>query len=100
MTSPQGVIDASGEIGNFAWNEGLRRKRGTGFKNSSRDRIYHGWGWTTLSNALLSRPSGPYAWLRPDGRFVLADTDGGGCPVLLDAVWRPASETGAGAEPG
>ena len=92
VTSPQGVIDASGEIGDFAWNEGLRRKRGTGFTRSSLDRIYHGWGWATLSNALLSRPSGPYAWLRPDGRFVLADTDGGGCPVLLDAVWRPASE--------
>ena len=32
VTSPQGVIDASGEIGNFAWNEGLRRKRGTGIQ--------------------------------------------------------------------
>ena len=99
VTSPQGVIDASGEIGNFNWNGALRRKRGTGFTNKSRDRIYHGWGWATLSNALLRGPSGPYAWLRPDGRFVLADTDGQGCPVLLDAVWRPESETGSGAEP-
>ena len=93
ITSADGIVDGTGQMGGFAWNPALRRVRDGTLKSAVQDRICHAWGFSSRTAPFWKGPSGPFAWVRPDGRFVLADLDGWGCPVLLDAVWRPEIET-------
>ena len=88
ITSGGGVVDGTGRLGGFAWHQSLRRLRDGTLTCAAQDRICCEWGPTSASLPFWRGPSGPFAWLTPDNRFVLADLDGWGCPVLLDAVWR------------
>ena len=93
ITSSDGIVDGTGRIGGFAWNQVLRRVRDGTLKSAAQDRICDAWGFSARTVPFWKGPSGPFAWVRTDGRFVLADLDGWGCPVLLDAVWRAENET-------
>ena len=99
VTAGGGILDGTGTMGGFAWNDALRRKDGT-LKATVQDRICAAWGLTSNGPAFWNGPSGPFAWTRPDGRFVLANTDGWGCPVLLDAVWHSNEEASDHTEEG
>ena len=88
ITSGGGVVDGTGRLGGFAWHQSLRRLRDGTLTCAAQDRICCAWGLTSASLPFWRGPSGPFAWLTPDNRFVLADLAGWGCPVLLDAVWR------------
>ena len=99
ITSGDGILDGTGVDGtgrmrDFAWDQALRRVRDGSLRSAAQDRICDAWGFS-LRTALpfWTGASGPFAWVRPDSRFVLADPDGSGCPVLLTAVWRPEKET-------
>ena len=97
ITSGDGIVDGTGRMGDFAWNQALRRVRDGTLRGVAQDRICKAWGFSWPAMVPFWRgPSGPFAWLRPDSRFVLADDDGWGCPVLLNAVWRPENETAQG----
>ena len=89
ITSGGGIVDGTGRMGGFAWNEALRRVRDGGLTKAAQRRICDVWGFSLRIAPFSIGRSGPHAWVRPDSRFVLADLDGWGCPVLLDAVWRP-----------
>ncbi len=93
ITSGGGIVDGTGRMGDFAWNQAVRRVRDGTLKSAAQDRICDAWGFSPWTVPFWSGPSGPFAWVRPDSRFVLADLDGRGCRVLLDAVWRPENET-------
>ena len=93
ITSGGGIVDGTGRMGGFAWNQALRRMRDGTLRSAAQDRICDAWGFSSRTAPFWRGPSGPFAWVRPDNRFVLADLDGWGCPVLLDAVWRPENET-------
>ena len=93
VTSGGGIMDGTGRMGGFASNQALRRVRDGTLKSAAQDRICDAWGFSSQTVPFWKGPSGPYAWLRPDNRFVLADLDGWVCPMLLDAVWQPESET-------
>ena len=93
ITSGDGIVDGTGRMGDFAWNQAVRRVRDGTLRSAAQDRICNAWGFSSQTVPFWSGPSGPFAWVRPDSRFVLADLDGWGCPVLLDAVWRPENET-------
>ena len=99
ITSGDGIVDGTGRMGGFAWNQALRRVRDETLKAPAQDRICDARGFSSQTVPFWSGPSGPFAWVRPDNRFVLADLDGWGCPVLLDAVWRPENETPRRKEP-
>ena len=88
-----GILDGTPRMGGFAWNSALRRKHDNALKSPVLDCIWATWGVTSNGRAFWKGPSGPFAWTRPDGRFVLADMDGWGCPVLLDAIWRNEENT-------
>lgn len=98
ITSGDGIVDGTGRMGDFAWRQAVRRVRDGTLKSAAQDRICNAWGFSSQNVPFWSGPSGPFAWIRPDSRFVLADLDGWGCPVLLEAVWRPDNGT-AGEEP-
>ena len=93
ITSGDGIVDGTGRMGDLAWNQALRRVRDGTLRSAAQDRICNAWGFSLRTVPFWRGPSGPFAWVRPDSRFVLADLDGWGCPVLLDAVWRPEDET-------
>ena len=93
ITSMDGIVDGTGRMGGFAWKQPLRRVRDGNLKIAAQHRICAAWGFSLRNKPFWTGPSGPYAWVRRDSRFVLADLDGWGCPVLMDAVWRPESET-------
>ena len=87
-------MDGTGRMGGFAWNQALKKRVRDGtLRSAAQDRISAAWGFSSRTVPFWKGPSGPFAWVRPDSRFVLADLDGWGCPVLLDAVWRPENET-------
>ena len=92
ITSGGGIVDGTGRMGDLAWNPAVRRVRDGTLRSAAQDRICNAWGFSSRTLPFWSGPSGPFAWVRPDSRFVLADLDGWGCPVLLDAVWRPEKE--------
>ena len=92
VTSGDGIVDGTGRMGDFAWNQALRRVRNGTLKIAAQKRICNVWGFSSRTVPFWQGSSGPFAWVRPDRRFVLADCDGWGCPVLLDAVWRPEDE--------
>ena len=96
ITSGGGIVDGTGRMGDFAWNKAVRRVRDGTLKSAAQDRICDAWGFSRRTLPFWSGPSGPFAWVRPDSRFVLAELDGRGCPVLLDAVWRLENETSQG----
>ena len=87
-----GILDGTGMMGEFPWNSALRRKHDNALRAPAQDRIWATWGVTSNGGPFWKGASGPFAWTRPDGRFVLADTDGWGCPVLLDAIWREEAD--------
>ena len=93
ITSGGGIVDGTGRMGDLAWNQALRRVRDGTLRIPVQRRISDAWGFSLRTLPFWKGPSGPYAWLTPDNRFVLADLDGWGCPVLLDAVWRPENNT-------
>ena len=99
ITSGGGIVGGTGRMGGFAWNQALRRVRDGTLRCAAQDRICDAWGFSSRTVPFWRGPSGPFAWVRPDSRFVLADLDGWGCPVLLDAVWRPENETPRRKEP-
>ena len=92
ITSGHGIVHGTGRMGDFAWNQAVRRRDGT-LRIAAQGRISNAWGFSMGNVSFWSGSSGPFAWVRQDSRFVLADLDGWGCPVLLDAVWRPEDET-------
>ena len=94
VTAGGGIFDGTGRMGGFGWKDSLRRSDGT-LRTAVQYRICTAWGLTSNGGAFWKGPSGPTTWTRPDGRFVFADNDGWGCPVLLDAVWR-SDENGSG----
>ena len=87
VTSGGGIVDGTGRVGGFAWKNALRRQDGS-LRLSAKNRIYRCWGLTSESTPFWDGPSGPFAWLTPNDRFVLADLDGWGCRVLVDAMWH------------
>ena len=93
INSGSGIVDGTGRMGGFAWNQTLKRVRDGTLKSAAADRICDAWGFSPRTVPFWKGPSGPFAWVRPDNRFVLADFDGWGCPVLLDAVWRSKNGT-------
>ena len=93
ITSGGGIVEGTGRMGGFAWNQALKRVRDGTLRSAAQDRICDAWGFSSRPAPFWGGPSGPFAWVRPDNRFVLADRDGWGCPVLLDAVWRPENKT-------
>ena len=93
ITSGGGMVDGTGRMGDLAWNQAVRRVRDGTLRSAVQDRICKAWGFSMGNVPFWRGSSGPFAWVRPDSRFVLADLDGWGCPVLLDAVWRPENET-------
>lgn len=92
ITSGDGIVDGTGRMGDFAWKPALRRVQNGTLKIAAQKRISNAWGFSSRTVPFWKGSSGPFAWVRPDSRFVLADLDGWGCPVLLDAVWRPENE--------
>ena len=92
------ILNGTGRLGDFAWSNAVLRKHDKGLRAPAQDRIRATWGLTSNGGPFWNGPSGPFAWTRPDGRFVLADNDGWGCPLLLDAVWRSKDNRSDGAD--
>ena len=88
ITSVAGSSGRTGWLNELPWIPSVRRARDGWVRRAPLDRICAAWGLASNGSPFWKGSSGPHAWLRPDGRFILADTDGWGSPVLLDAIWR------------